>query len=105
MSLRTRQYVSKTRVSTEVKHTVQIESCLKRSVAETPKRLVCLVVSTLSHEPTWRLGEPEHAYCEYDSWNHLKTPWNAKRCCALNVGATELDEVLDENTPSDGPLL
>ena len=35
----------------------------------------------------------------------METPWDSKRGDAVDIGAAKLDEVLDEDTPSDGPLL
>jgi hypothetical protein len=56
-------------------------------------------------EPPRRLGEDEHAGGKYDGRNYLETPWNSERRNAIDVRATELYEILDENTPGDGPLL
>ena len=56
-------------------------------------------------EPAWGFWEPEHADCEDYSGDHLQTPWDSEGCCTVDVGAAELDEVLDEDTPGDGPLL
>lgn len=54
-------------------------------------------------EPTRAFGEHSHTETEDDSRNHLQTPWNAEGRDTVDVRAAELDEVLDEDTPSDGP--
>ena len=67
----------------------------------------------MTGEPTWRLGEEEHPTQKDGGWNDLDTPRNAEGCRALAriIGSTPgkgravLDEVLDEDTPGDGPLL
>ena len=57
------------------------------------------------NKPTWRLGEEEHAETKNDSGYHLETPWNAEGGSAIDVGTTELDKVLEHDTPSNRPLL
>ena len=52
---------------------------------------------------TWTLGKSHHSETEDDSRNYLETPRNSKRSETVNVGATELDEVLEENAPCDRP--
>jgi hypothetical protein len=64
-----------------------------------------LLGSAVVHEPARGLGEPEHAEGEDDGGDHLEGPGDAEGGGAGDVGAAELDEVLDEDPPGDGPLL
>ncbi len=57
------------------------------------------------NEPPRRFGEDKHADGKYDGRNYLERPWNSERRDAVDVRATELYEILDENTPCNGPLL
>jgi hypothetical protein len=57
------------------------------------------------NKPPRRFGEGKHADGKYDGRNYLERPWNSERRDAVDVRATELYEILDENTPRNGPLL
>ena len=57
------------------------------------------------NKPSWRFGERYHTRGENDGWYHLETPRDSKRGYAVDIRAAKLDEVLDEDAPSDGPLL
>ena len=52
--------------------------------------------------PTY-LGEEHHSDREDNGGDHLETPGDSERSDAFDVGAAELDKVLDEDTPGDGP--
>lgn len=69
------------------------------------QNLKCLLLSTMVDEPPRRFGEESHAYREDDGGDHLEGPWDAEGCDAVNIGAAELNEILNEDTPCDGPLL
>ena len=57
------------------------------------------------NEPSWRFGERYHTRGENDGWYHLETPRDSERGYSVDIGTAELDEVLNEDAPSDGPLL
>ncbi len=87
---------------------VDITVTVKRS-----QNAECFFPPILAGEPTWRLGEEEHASQQDSGRNHLDPPRDAEgRRTLVRVGGSTagegsavLDEVLDENTPRDGPLL
>jgi hypothetical protein len=56
-------------------------------------------------EPSRGFREYQHSKGKYDGWNYLESPWNSKRGVAVDVGATKLYKILDENAPRDRPLL
>jgi hypothetical protein len=57
-------------------------------------------------QPSRRLGEDKHhADRKYDGRNYLQAPWNPEWRDAIHVRATELYEILNEDTPCDRPLL
>lgn len=56
-------------------------------------------------EPSGTFGEQQHTGAEDNGGEHLQTPWNSERLWPLKVRAPESDEVLDEDTPGDRPLL
>lgn len=56
-------------------------------------------------QPTWRFGENGHTDAKHDTRNHLETPWDTEGRDTINIGAAELNEVLDKDTPGDRPLL
>jgi hypothetical protein len=51
----------------------------------------------------WR--KRTHSDGEDNSRDHLYTPGNTERGVTLDVRATELNKVLEEDTPSNAPLL
>lgn len=73
----------------------------------------CLFPPIFAGKPTGRLGEEEHAGQQNRRGDHLHAPRDPEGCRTLaRVGGTTagegraiLDEILDENTPRDGPLL
>lgn len=56
-------------------------------------------------QPPRTLREHQHPQTQHNSWYHLQTPRNPKRSHTIDIRAPELDEILDQDTPSDAPLL
>jgi len=71
------------------------------------------VPAVLACEPTGGVGEEEEAGEEDDGRDQLDSPWDSEGGSALvrvlgttiNEGGTVLNEVLDQDTPGDSPLL
>jgi len=60
---------------------------------------------SMIEKETWTFREDRHSDTENDSRDHLETPRNSEWSDAVDVWTTELNEVLNENTPCDRPLL
>lgn len=56
-------------------------------------------------EETWTLRENSHTNAQNNSGDHLQSPRNPEGSHTIDIGTAELDEVLDKDTPGDGPLL
>ena len=80
---------------------------------ETGEDMHALVPAILTRQPTRRLGIEEQAHEVDDTRDNLDTPGDAESRCALglvlgtavDVAGAVLDEVLDQDTPGDCPLL
>lgn len=53
----------------------------------------CLPV--LVHQITGALGEDKHSETENNGRDHLQAPWDTERGNTVDVGASELNEVLN----------
>jgi len=56
-------------------------------------------------EETRTLRENSHTNAQNNSGDHLQSPRNPEGSHTIDIGAAELDKILDEDTPGDGPLL
>ena len=88
--------------------------CLVTSTMQVCKNLQCLILSDHSlrtkyvwtvlvndclpapvHQITRTLGEDKHPETENDGGDHLQAPWDTEGSNTIDVGASELNEVLD----------
>ena len=76
---------------------------LVAAAVQISKNLQCLGFFPMINQPPRAFWEYHHAKRQNDRWNHLKSPRNPERGDAIDVRAAELDEVLDKDTPCDGP--
>jgi len=67
--------------------------------------LESFVIAVVINQPTRRFREPHHSEGKDDSGDDLKTPGETERGLSVDVRATELNEVLNQDSPGDGPLL
>lgn len=73
--------------------------------AQVSKDLKSLLGTALIGQPTGGVREDGDTSKKNDTGNDLDTPGDTEGGVRLNEGATVLDEVLDQDTPSNSPLL
>ena len=73
--------------------------------AQVGQNLKCLIQATLVGQPARGEGEDRSTSKEDNTGDNLDTPRDTESGVRFNEGATILDKVLDQDTPSNSPLL